>query len=74
MHYIVIDGVFADSDGSTKGPGQRIELDEHMAAHHGARVRPALEPAGHELGFPDVQAHALPEPPEPRDADDRQVG
>ena len=41
MKYIIIDGNFRDSDGSLKGPGQSIELDEDMARHHQGRVREA---------------------------------
>ena len=41
MKYIVIDGSFRDSDGTLKGPGQSIELDQDMARYHQGRVREA---------------------------------
>ncbi|MEO8804643.1 MAG: hypothetical protein ABI433_01060 [Burkholderiaceae bacterium] len=62
MKYIVIDGSFRDSDGSLKGPGQSIELDEDMALHHQGRVRaatPEEAAAEPEAMHADVQAPVL---------------
>lgn len=46
MKFIITEGTFRDSDGSSKGVGQAIELDDDMAKVHAARVRPAPEEDG----------------------------
>lgn len=51
----IIDGTFIDSDGSRKGAGQFIELDEDMAKVHAGRIRPAT---AEELAEADTAAVA----------------
>lgn len=43
--YRITDGSFRDSDGSTKGPGDTIDLDADMARQHRDKVVLANPPA-----------------------------
>lgn len=68
MKYLVIDGTYRDSDGSIKGPGQSIELDDDMARQHQGRVREerpeevAGAPAGVQSGVQSGMQSGMPEP------------
>ncbi len=46
MKFIITEGTFRDSDGSTKGVGQTIELDDEMAKVHATRVQAAPQEEG----------------------------
>jgi len=56
--YDITEGTFRDSDGTVKGVGDTIELDDDMAAVHAGRVRLAPSESEEKATANDVQAPA----------------